>query len=95
MSSKTPYQNLALVMREIARLAEAGEWGKAAQTAVQLNAQIQSGYLPPAQEADRAAIEESVARLAAVAERAEPLRQDIAVLLKAFGGGGGKTEPAA
>jgi hypothetical protein len=86
MSGKTPYQNLSLVMREIARLAEAGEWEQAALTITQANAQIQSGYLPPAQESDRAAIEESLASLRAVTERAEPLRQDIATLLKAFGG---------
>jgi hypothetical protein len=93
MSGKTPYQNLSLVTREIARLAEAGEWEQAALIATQANAQIQSGYLPPARESDRAAIEESLACLRAVSERAEPLRQDIAALLKAFGGA--KTQSAA
>ncbi|MDR0736911.1 MAG: hypothetical protein LBF51_08815 [Zoogloeaceae bacterium] len=92
MSSKTPYQNLSLVLREIVRLAESGEWEKAALSARQVNTQINSGYLPPAREFDRAAIEESLANLRAVTERAEPLRQDIATLLKAFGGSG--TKPA-
>jgi hypothetical protein len=90
MSSKTPYQNLSLVMRELARLAEVGEWERAAQTAAQLNAQIRSGYLPPAQAADRAAIEESLGHLTTITDRAEPLRQDIAALLKVFGSGEAK-----
>jgi hypothetical protein len=89
MPGETPYRNLALAMREVARLAEAGEWEKAALTATRLNAQIQSGALPPAQESDRAAIEESLTHLHAVTDRAEPLHQDIATLLKAFGGTGG------
>ncbi|MDR0672681.1 MAG: hypothetical protein LBF93_03260 [Zoogloeaceae bacterium] len=93
MSSKTPYQNLSLVMREIARLAEAGEWDKAALTARQVNTQIKSGYLPPAREPDRAAIEDALASLSAVTDRAGPLRQDIATLLTAFSGAGTKPAP--
>jgi len=81
----TPYQNLEIVAAEIKRQAEAGEWEIAAQIATRLSTQIEAAGIPPATQQDRAAIEAALASIAAITERAEPLRDDIARLLKAFG----------
>lgn len=83
--ANTPYQTLEVITRELKKRAEAGDWETAAQIAVQLGAQLQPGRFPAATPSDRAAIEASLAHIAAITERAGPLQADIARLLQAFG----------
>lgn len=83
--ANTPYQNLEIIVAEIKRQAEAGEWDIAAQIAAQLGAQLQKTGLPAATSIDRDAIEAALATIASITERAVPLQADMARLLKAFG----------
>ncbi|MDR2637137.1 MAG: hypothetical protein LBB55_02250 [Zoogloeaceae bacterium] len=86
--SRTPFENLAFILAEIRKSAEAGNWETAARTFAQLAEQIEAGRMPPASEADRAAIESCQAHLESLSERATALHKDIGTLLKAFGGTG-------
>jgi hypothetical protein len=83
----SPYQSLDRITAELKKLAEAGNWGEAAQIATQLSAQLngaeEAGF-PTARPEDRDAILSSLANIAAVTERAAPLRDDIGRLLRAF-----------
>ncbi len=85
MSERTPFQSFALVAGEMRKHGEAGNWEKAAEIAAQMNALLHNGQLPAAQIADRAAIEAALVDIAALTERAGPLKDDIGRLLAAFG----------
>lgn len=81
----SPYQNLAIITAEIRRQAEIGEWDGAAGIAAQLGRHIGTATLPAATPADRVAIETALENIAAIADRAGPLQEDIGRLLRAFG----------
>ena len=85
MSERTPFQSFALVAGEMRKHGEAGNWEQAAEIAAQMNALLRNGQLPAAQVADRAAIEAALADIAALTERAGPLKDDVGRLLAAFG----------
>lgn len=85
MSERTPYQSLALIAREMLKYGETGNWEKSAEIAAQMNSLLRSGKLPVAQAADREAIAAVLGDIAALTERAGPLKEDIARLLAAFG----------
>lgn len=85
VSTRTPFESLALITAEMRKHGEAGDWNMAAGIASQMNALIEGGRLPPAQAPDRAAIEAALANIAALKEHAGPLREDIGRLLVAFG----------
>lgn len=83
--SESPYSQLARLCAEIEQRAEADNWEGAAAITQELQKLLQVHGLPPATAADRTAIEAAQKSIAAISERAEPLRDDIARLLKAFG----------
>jgi hypothetical protein len=83
-SPYSPYSPLNAVTAELKRLAEAGDWGRAALVATQVSAQLEARDFPAARPEDRAAIESCLANIAAVTERASPLQEDIGRLLQAF-----------
>lgn len=83
--ANTPYQQLALITAEIRRLAESGAWENAAAIAAKLGPHVGAGSFPDATPADREAIEAALNDIAAIAERAIPLQEDMANLLRAFG----------
>lgn len=76
-----PYSALESLTAELRVLADANDWDAVAS----LIATIRLDRLPKARPEDRAAIEAALANIAAVTERAVPLRQDIAKMLSAFG----------
>ncbi|MDR3323134.1 MAG: hypothetical protein LBS89_02905 [Zoogloeaceae bacterium] len=79
------YPALKTIIATLKNRAEAGDWEVAAQMATQVSASLSAGDFPAAQPADRAAIEESLAAIVALTERADPLREDMRRLLSAFG----------
>ena len=83
--ANSPYQNLAIITAEIRRQAEAGAWEGAARIAAQLGQHIGTAALPNATPADRIAIETALENIAAIADRAGPLQEDMGRLLRAFG----------
>ncbi|MGB4466887.1 MAG: hypothetical protein WBH99_12030 [Azovibrio sp.] len=83
--SESPYTQLARLTAAIEQRAEAGNWEDSAALTQELLGLLQAGHLPPATAADRPALEAAQKSIAAITERAEPLRDDIARLLKAFG----------
>lgn len=85
MSERTPFQSLALVAGEMRKHGEAGNWDKAAEIAAQMDDLLRNGQLPATQAADRAAVEAVLADIAALTERAGPLKEDMGRLLAAFG----------
>lgn len=78
--TSTAYTNLALIIDELRKLAENGEWAAAAQVVSQLN----QARLPDATQEDRKALETIVSTIADIEERAEYLHGDLSRLLKAF-----------
>lgn len=82
--SEASYAHLAGLSARIEKLAESGHWEACAVATEEMLALLKSG-LPAARTSDRAAIEQALNSLAAINERAEPLRADISRLLKAFG----------
>lgn len=85
MSGRTPYQSFAIIASEMRKYGEAGNWEKSAEIAAQMNTLLRSSKLPAPQAADREAIAAVLADIAALTERAGPLKEDIARLLAAFG----------
>ena len=95
---RSPYENLAAVTAEIRERAEAGDWASAARAARRLADLTETGQIGPAQRADRAAIEAALADIAAISERAGPLKDDIGRMLESFGpspSGDGPASPPA
>lgn len=82
--SESPYSQLARLSAEIEKRAEAGNWEGTAAITQELLKLLQGRGLPPATATDRPAIEAAQKSIAAITERAEPMRDDIARLLKAF-----------
>jgi hypothetical protein len=86
--SASLYLALDTVIAELKKCAEAGEWEQAALMATRISAQLgaESGTsrFPAARAEDRAALESCLANIAAIVERAAPLREDVGRLLKAF-----------
>lgn len=81
MAPNSAYQHLESLTVELKVLAEAGDWDAVAA----LIAGINSNHLPRAKPEDRAAIEAALQNIAAITERAVPLRDDISRMLAAFG----------
>lgn len=75
------YADLEALTAEILKLAEGGRWEDAAVVAEQLETKLHTAAKP----ADRSAIEAALRNIQEISERAIPLRQDLANLLKAFG----------
>jgi hypothetical protein len=85
MNTATSFETIAAILAEVRKQAEVGNWTDAATAFDLLAARIESGPLPQATDADRAALETAKAHLDALTERALPLHKDMATLLKAFG----------
>lgn len=85
MNSSSPYHSLQIVAAEIRKHVENCEWEAAAHTAAQMSQQLAAGKFPTARLDDRQAIEATLLDIAAITEKAGPLKEDIARLLKAFG----------
>ncbi|HZX30412.1 MAG TPA: hypothetical protein VFF03_03590 [Rhodocyclaceae bacterium] len=81
MAPHSPYRDLESLTIHLKALAEAGDWD----TVASLIAGLRPDQLPKARPSDRAAIEAALQNIAAINERAIPLREDIARLLSAFG----------
>jgi len=79
--SASNYADLEAFTAEILKLAEGGHWEDAAVVAEQLETKLYTAAKP----ADRSAIEAALRNIQEISERAIPLRQDLANLLKAFG----------
>ncbi|MBS1189601.1 MAG: hypothetical protein H6R10_1393 [Rhodocyclaceae bacterium] len=75
------YEALQSLTVQLKSLSEAGDWDSAAS----LIAGVRLENLPRAKPEDRAAIEAALENIAAITERAIPLRDDIARMLTAFG----------
>lgn len=80
--SKPSYHSIELITAEMKALAEANDW----EAVALLIPHLKVDALPRAMPADREVIEMILANIAAVSERAEPLREDIARLLAGFSG---------
>ncbi|HJW24570.1 MAG TPA: hypothetical protein VJ576_06700 [Rhodocyclaceae bacterium] len=80
-AAPAPYSALESLTAELRLLADANDWDAVAARV----STIRLEGLPKARPEDRAAIESALANIAAITERAVPLRQDIAKMLSAFG----------
>lgn len=81
MAPHSPYQDLESLTIKLKALAEAGDWD----TVASVFAALRPDQLPKARPSDRKAIEAALQNIAAINERATPLREDISRLLSAFG----------
>lgn len=77
----SPYRILEAMTRELRAMAEVDNW----ESVALLVAELRVDQLPKAAPDDRAAIEAALNNIAAAAERAAPLRDDISRMLAAFG----------
>jgi hypothetical protein len=83
-SPHSPYSQLARLGAELEKHAEEGHWETMRTIIDALQSRLDTQPLPPATTADRASIADTLAHIAAITERALPLRDDIARLLKAL-----------
>lgn len=78
------YRHIADALSELKQRANAGDWETATNISGMVNRTLRSEQFPPATPEDRTLLEQSLADIADVLERAGPLHQDIATLLAAF-----------
>lgn len=85
LNTSSPYETLNQLLGELHQLALSSNWEATAALAKKIDASIQAGSLGIATVADRLVIEQSLKHLEACLHKAEPNRDDIALLLKGFG----------
>lgn len=83
--SGSPFQSLNLLLLELTKLSQAGDWEKFSILARKINLLVQSDRLGKANLSDRHTIEQSLQHLETCLHKAEPNRDDIARLLTGFG----------
>ncbi len=81
----TPYQTLNRLLDELHRLVLTNNWEQAASLAEQIDTTIKAGKLGKAIHEDRPCIEQSLKLLDTCLKKAEPNKDDVALLLKGFG----------